>query len=239
VRYSFRTAQLAVRRFKWFAIAGFFVGWISFFQVFAAPQTQSSLAQAPASPTDAVLEWNTIAQASVLAASAPAPQQYRSLAIVHTAIFDAVNAIDRRYTPYAYKAQAPADTSAPAAVASAAHEVLVRLYPLQQPTLDAVLRKSLDAIAQGQAKTEGVKLGKTVADQFLALRSNDNANAKVEYKAEKKAGIWQPTPPLFLPALLPHWDTVTPFALKSSTQFKVPEPLALNSAASIATLLDL
>lgn len=236
MRHSFRMGLFAVRRFKELAIAVFVIGLIGLFQIFAAPQTQTSIAQAPPSATDPVLEWNTIAQASVLAASAPAPQQYRSLAIVHTAIFDAVNAIDRRYTPYIYKAQAPTGTSAPAAVASAAHEVLVRLYPLGQPTLDAALKKSLDAIAQSRAKTDGINLGKTVAEQFLALRSNDNANNKLEYKAEKAVGIWQPTPPLFLPALLPHWDTVTPFVLKSATQFKIPSPLALNSAAYIEEL---
>lgn len=236
MRYSFRTGQFAVRRFRNFAIALLVVGLVGLFQVFVAPQTQTSVAQAPSSSTDPVLEWNTIAQASVLAASAPAPQQYRSLAIVHTAIFDAVNAIDRHYTPYAYKARASADTSAPAAVAAAAHKVLVRLYPLQQPTLDAALKKSLDAIADSRAKTDGIQLGKTVADQLLALRSNDNANNKAEYKADKAVGIWQPTPPLFLPALLPHWDTVTPFVLKSATQFKIPEPHALNSAAYIEEL---
>jgi hypothetical protein len=238
VRYSFRVGRLTLRRLGLFAIALSLVSLIGFFQVFAVPTTQTIVAQTPPanSSTDAVLEWNTIAQTSVVAASAPAPQQYRSLAIVHTAIFDAVNAIDRRYTPYAYKAQAPAGTSAQAAVASAAHTVLVSLYPLQQATLDAALTKSLSAIAEGQSKTEGIKLGKTVAEQLLALRSKDNANNKVEYKAEKATGIWQPTPPLFLPALLPHWDTVTPFVLKSATQFTVPEPLALNSAAYIQEL---
>lgn len=237
MRYSFRVGRLTLRRLGLFTIALSVVSLIGFFQVFVAPTTQTVVAQAPSnSSTDAVLEWNTIAQSSVLAASAPAPQQYRSLAIVHTAIFDAVNAIDRRYTPYAYKAQAPNGTSAQAAVASAAHTVLASLYPLQQAPLDAALTKSLSAIAEGQSKAEGIKLGKTVAEQLLALRSKDNANNKLEYKAEKATGIWQPTPPLFLPALLPHWDTVTPFVLKSATQFKIAEPLALNSAAYIQEL---
>ena len=236
MRYSFRVSQFTMRRFGLFVIALSVVSLMGLFQVFAIPPTQSLMAQVPPSPTDAVLEWNTIAQASVLAASAPAPQQYRSLAIVHTAIFDAVNAIDRRYTPYAYKAKAPSGTSALAAVASTAHEVLVKLYPLQQPALDAALTKSLSAITDGQPKADGIKLGKTVADQFLALRKNDNANNKVEYKAEKGTGVWQPTPPLFLPALLPHWDTVPPFALKSADQFKIPQPLALNSDEYIREL---
>lgn len=238
MRYSFRVGRLTFRRLGLFAIALSVVSLIGFLQVFAVPTTQTVVAQTPPanSSTDAVLEWNTTALSSVVAAAAPAPQQYRSLAIVHTAIFDAVNAIDRRYTPYAYKAQAPSGTSAPAAVASAAHTVLVSLYPLQQATLDAALTKSLSAIVEGQSKADGIKLGKTVAEQLLALRSKDNANNKVEYKAEKATGIWQPTPPLFLPALLPHWDTVTPFVLKSATQFKIPDPLPLNSSAYIQEL---
>jgi hypothetical protein len=108
---------------------------------------------------------------------------------------------------------------------------LKRLYPTQQTTLDAALSASLAKIADGQAKTDGINVGKEVAEKLVALRSTDGADKKGEYKADKTPGVWQPTPPAFAPALLPHWGTVTPFVIKSANQFKIPEPLSLNSAA--------
>lgn len=195
------------------------------------PPSQSAPVQVANTPATVVLDWNAIAQSTVLAAAAPAPQQYRSLAIVHTAIFDAVNALDRRYGSYAFTEKVSTDASATAAAAAAAHGALVRLYPTQQTTLDAALTASLAAVADGQAKTEGIALGEAVAEKLVALRKRDGAAQKGEYKAEKLPGVWQPTPPLFLPALLPNWNTVTPFVLKRANQFKVPAPLPINSNA--------
>ncbi|XGV99167.1 MAG: vanadium-dependent haloperoxidase [Leptolyngbya sp. BL-A-14] len=179
--------------------------------------------------TDPVLEWNTIALGVL--PTPPAPQQYRGLAIVHAAIFDAVNAIDRRYATYAVEVKAPAGASAEAAAATAGHDTLVRLYPSQQATFDAALTTSLARIPEGQAKADGIKVGKDVAEQLVALRSQDGADQKGEYKAEARPGIWQPTLPTFAPALLPYWSTVKPFAIERADQFKIAAPLPLNSDA--------
>ena len=194
-----------------------------------APVAQSAQ---PVKLTDAVLDWNAIAQtATVQTAAAPPPQQFRTLAITHAAIFDAVNAIYRRYKPYAIDINAPVGASVEAATAAAAHGVLVRLYPAQQSTLEAALTASLAKVPEGQAKVDGVNVGREVAEKLVALRSNDGANKKAYYQPGTGVGIWQPTPPLFAPALLPYWSKVTPFAFKSLAQFKTPPPLALNSAA--------
>lgn len=179
--------------------------------------------------TDAVLDWNTIALGVL--PTPPAPQQYRGLAILHAAIFDAVNAIDRRYATYAVEVKAPAGASAAAAAAAAGHGVLVRLYPSQQATFDAALTASLAKIADGTAKNDGIKVGQDVSEKLVALRSKDGADQKGEYKAEPRPGIWQPTLPTFAPALLPHWSTVKPFALQRADQFKIAPPLPLNSDA--------
>ncbi len=234
---GFKIGRLSVKRFGLYVLASLLavLTVTSLLQVAAPtqaqrPQTQVAQVAQFRKPTDAVLDWNTIAQTTVLAVAAPAPQQYRTLAIVHAAIFDAVNAIDRRYTPYAVDTKA-AGASPEAAVATAGHTVLASLYPTQKSTLDAALTKALATIAEGQAKTDGITLGKTIAKKLLALRSNDGANQKGEYSADQKPGIWQPTPPLFLPALLPHWSTVTPFVIKRADQFKIPAPLPLNSVA--------
>jgi PAP2 superfamily len=193
--------------------------------------------QAPPNlPTNAVLDWNSTALAVTQAAAAPAPQQYRTLAIAHAAIFDAVNAIEHRYTPYAVDIKAPAGTPAEVAAAAAGHEVLVRLYPAQQSTLDAALSASLAKVPEGRSKADGIRIGKEVAQKLLVLRSQDGADRKPDYKVEPKVGVWQPTLPGFSPPLLPHWGTVTPFALKGLDQFQAPQPLPLQSAAYIEEL---
>lgn len=176
----------------------------------AQPPTVRAQPAKPSDPTDAVLDWNAIAQTATVAASAPAPQQFRTLAITHGAIFDAVNAIERRYTPYSVNIKAPAGASAAAAAVAAGHGVLTRLYPAQKASLDAALTASLAKIPDGEAKLGGINVGKEVAEKLVAIRSTDRADCKGEYKAQKAVGIWQPTPPLFAPALLPNWSEVIP-----------------------------
>ena len=199
-------------------------------QVAQVPSVQAQPAK-PSDPTDAVLDWNAIAQTATVAASAPPPQQFRTLAITHGAIFDAVNAIERGYTPYSVNIKAPAGASAAAAAVAAGHGVLTRLYPAQKASLDAALTASLAKIPDGEAKVGGINVGKEVAEKLVAIRSSDRADRKGEYKAQKAVGIWQPTPPLFAPALLPNWSEVTPFVIKRADQFKIPAPLPLNSDA--------
>ena len=165
-----------------------------------------------------------------------APQQNRGLAIVHAAIFDAVNAIDRRYTPYAVDVKAPAGASIAAAAAAAGHGALIRLYPAQKAVFDAALTASLAKIAEGQPKVDGITVGQAVAENLVALRSQDGADQKADYVADQRPGIWQPTPPAFAPALLPHWSAVKPFIIKRADQFKVADPLPLNSEAYVKEL---
>lgn len=196
-----------------------------------APTTPLTLAQASPAPSNPVLDWNKTAQAVVLAASSPAPQQYRSLAIAHAAIFDAVNAIDRRYTPYAIDVKAAKGTSPEAAAAAAGYYSLLSLYPAQKGIIESAWTASLAKIPEGESREEGIKLGKSVAEKLVALRSDDGADKKIEFKADKAVGIWSPTPPLFLPALLPHWSSVRTFVIKRADQFQIPAPLPLNSDA--------
>ena len=93
---------------------------------------------------------------------------------MHAAIYDAVNSIDRTHKPYLVRLTAVSRfASQDAAAASAAHAVLVALYPNFQTLLDDQLQQSLASIHDGQDKAEGIAIGKAVADQILALRSND------------------------------------------------------------------
>jgi membrane-associated phospholipid phosphatase len=156
----------------------------------------------------------------------------RSFAIMHAAIYDAVNAIDRTHEPYLVHLNGvPAKTSQEAAANSAAHEILVALYPTLEPQLDAAFQLSLVPIPDGRDKTMGILVGQIVADQLLVLRSNDGANAQpIPYIFGTAPGDYQSTPPNFpKQPQFTHWSRVTPFALDNASQFRPDPPPALTS----------
>jgi hypothetical protein len=139
------------------------------------------------------------------------------LAIVHSAIYDAVHAVDRKGGAYAIDAEAPAGTSVDAAVAAAAHGSLVRLAPAERPMLDTALNVSLSKIADGQGKSDGTALGQQIAEKIVALRSTDGAAVKVAFTAKSGSGLYQLTPPQSQPAILAQWGSLTPFVLRDRT----------------------
>src|SRR5215471_15740831 len=156
----------------------------------------------------------------------------RSFAIMHAAVYDAVNAIEGTHTPYVVRLDGtPRSASQEAAAASAAHDVLVRLYPTFKSTLDADLQQSLAQIRDGEHKVQGIRVGQTVADQILALRSNDGSNAQpIPYVFGNAPGDYQSTPPNFPPQpQFTHWSRVTPFALQRANQFRPGPPPLLTS----------
>src|SRR3954470_13100197 len=112
---------------------------------------------------DVVLEWNQVAVEATRVARLSPNAQTRALAMVHGAVFDAVNGIERDYAPYLVNRHAPRWASEEAAAAAAAHDVLVALMPAQQATLDAALTSSLAKVPDGRAENAGVAFGKLVA----------------------------------------------------------------------------
>jgi hypothetical protein len=152
--------------------------------------------------------------------------------MMHAAIYDAVNAIDRTHKPYLVSLHGvPRSASQEAAAASAAHDVLIALYPKFQSTLDAQLQQSLAPIPDGADKTEGVNVGQTVAAQILALRKNDGSDAQpIPFVFGNAPGNYQSTPPNFpKQPQFTHWSHVTPFALERANQFRPGTPPALTS----------
>jgi hypothetical protein len=165
-------------------------------------------------PADVVTDWNVIAL-NATAVPANSILQSRVLAIVHSAIYDTVHAVDRKGSAYAIDVEAPAGASVEAAVAAAAHGSLVRLAPAERSMLDAALNASLSKIADGQGKTDGTALGQQIAEKIVALRSTDGAAMKVAFTAKSGSGLYQLTPPQSQPAILAQWGSVTPFVLHS------------------------
>jgi hypothetical protein len=192
----------------------------------AWPLLTPSLARA-----DVVLDWNIVALRTTAAAPFNPPLESRNVAIVHAAMFDAVNSIVREFHPYAIRIQAPGGASPEAAAAAAAHFALVQLYPGQQGVLDAAYAGSLALIPDGPRRTAGIAVGESVASWILTLRSSDGAAEAItaEYTPGSGPGTWIPTPPPFLPALDPGWGCVRPFLMDDESQFRPGPPPALKS----------
>ena len=130
-------------------------------------------------PVSQVVQWNRTLLVIVRTPGAqPATiHPTRSFAIMHVAIYDAVNAIDGTHRPYLVRLSASRFASQEAAAATAAHEVLVNLYPNFRATLDVQLQQALAQIPNG-GKADGIRIGQTVADRILVLRSNDGSSAQ-------------------------------------------------------------
>ena len=175
---------------------------------------------------DAVMDWNATAAALPIAAP---PVHARVMAAMHGAVHDAINAIEPHHETYRFQVEASPSASKDAAVASAAHGVLVALVPSQKAALDAALAKSLANISDERSKADGIVVGRTVAERMLAWRAKDNFDAKAEDRPGTGAGVWQRTPPGFAPGALPQMGGVTPFILKSVDQFAAKGRPALTS----------
>jgi hypothetical protein len=181
---------------------------------------------------DVVTDWNEAALNAIRASNTPPPAASRTLAILHTAIYDAVNGILRTHTPYLVTGQVPASTSPEAAAAAAAHYVLGSLYPSLQAGFDATYIHALANIKDGPQKASGIAWGAFVASLLLNVRSTDGSGTLINYLPGTEAGQWRPTASFggqVRPALLPQWGSMTPFAITSGSQFRPPPPLALNT----------
>ncbi len=187
---------------------------------------------APLLHADVVTDWNTTAiNVTQLAAGFPGGSfsQTRTLAHTHAAIFDTVNAIERKYQPYAVDLKAPAGASVEAAVATAAHTVLVAEVPLQKAMLDSLLATALEKMPEGQGKTAGHALGKEVADKLLAIYATDGFTNKVTFTIPPPGpGVWQQTPQ-FGPMIQYVWGQMRPMAIKNVKDYDIGGPPALTS----------
>jgi hypothetical protein len=199
----------------------------------------------------AVSYWNQIARDASVLDHTPVPEgdprifgeqvgpvrTSYALAIVHIAIFDAANAIAGGYESYTELPRARPVTSVRAAIAQAAYDTLVFLYPSQKANFDLSLTEALEAIPGGQTKSDGIDLGHKAAAAILARRVNDGYPPDytepllgTDFIPSDAPGKWRQDPISLAPiAMGAHWGKVTPFVLKSGDQFRTPEPPALDS----------
>jgi hypothetical protein len=201
------------------------------------------LALATSSQANMVTDWNSYLETAVKTANVASPiPQIRGAAIVHAAIFDAVNGIARDYTPLLVSDSAPGGARQEAAVALAGYTTLLALYPAQKATLDAQLAASLAPIPGHQGKSQsiarGMAWGQAVANAILAWRANDGFNTTPPpfFGSTTIPGVWRSIPNGTLPGVFPQVATMVPFAMTSHNQFRPGPPPALTSAEYTAAV---
>lgn len=176
-----------------------------------------------------ITDWNTALLDAIKTTSTPPPRASRAMAMVSTAVFDAVNSVNPQYTPYRVLGAVSAGTSQEAAAITAAHSVLTNLFPAQAASFNALRDSQLALIPDGQGKTDGINLGNLCASDMNTWRSSDNSTAVVPYTEPATPGIWRPTPAANAPALLPGWGDVTPFGITAGNQFRPAGPVLMDS----------
>jgi hypothetical protein len=186
----------------------------------AASLLAGSMAQA-----DVVTDWNSKVGDIVVGARLGPPPANRVLAIVHTAVYEAVNAITKRYPPDGVKLDAAPGASVAAAVVAANRVTLVQLVPTHQAAIDSAYQAALSAIPDGSAKTAGITLGEQAAAAILASCADDGAATGETYRPYTTAGVYVPT---IIPAV-PQWPQRKPWLMTSPAQFRPGPPPSLTS----------
>jgi hypothetical protein len=161
----------------------------------------------------------------------------RAMAIVHIAIFDAVNSIAHTHHGFTRIPDVPATASMDAAIAQAAHDTLVALYPSQRVQCHKLLRKDLASIPDSPDKELGVQTGRRAARAILARSARDGSQHEepvvgVDYFTSNRPGRWRPDPVSGAQvALGAYWGRVRPLVIASATAYRVPPPPPLRSEA--------
>src|SRR2546423_4906810 len=217
-----------------------------------SPAPSVTTNQAPKNALDSIHRWNAIAiNASGLDHTPVAAGEVRTfgeqlgpgrasraMAIVHIAIFDSVNAVLGGYQSYSGVQPSKAPVSLDAAVAQAAHDTLVVLYPSQAPAFNSLLSDDLAKVSNKNERANGVSLGQRAAAAILTLRTNDGSQLAeprlsgvgMNYFTSDQPGHWRQDPISLIPlALGAHWGECTPFVLQSGSQFRVPPPPSMDS----------
>ena len=174
---------------------------------------------------DVVTDWNVKANELVVESKIGTPPAVRIMAIVHTAVYEAANAVTKRYPASALKLDAAPGASLDAAIAAANRATLLKLLPSVQPATDAAYQTALAKIADGPAKTAGIAVGEKAAAAVLAVAAEDKANAAETYRPHAVPGVYVPT---VVPAVT-TWPQRKPWVLSSPAQFRPGPPPPLNS----------
>ncbi|MFP4283710.1 MAG: hypothetical protein ACLFU2_13900, partial [Opitutales bacterium] len=180
-----------------------------------------------------VLRWNEEAVNATRLSRYQPPIAALHFATLHLAIQDTVNSFDRAHTPWLVDEAAPSGADRDAAITGAAHHVLLTLWEdaANPRNLELAYEEELAKIPPGPAREAGLAWGREVADRILAERARHPIPPTNDTYQSREPGVWRGTPPGFRPPVAPRLGEVQPFALESSSQFRAPPTLPVDSAA--------
>jgi hypothetical protein len=197
-----------------------------FRKTLAALCAAGTLSTAFAGDREVVIEWNSLMEATVPnSAGVTLPRGY---AMMHIAMFDAVNSIEEKYTGYHVRFPVSSPISSDIAVAQAAHDVLVGLFPAATANADALLATRMQGADPTQAR-HASQLGKAVANKILKWRSTDGWATPQTFTPAAVPGVWRPTPPAFAAAGFVQAVDAQPFGLPRPYYFMPRRPPELGS----------
>lgn len=186
-----------------------------------------TMAPAVSALSNVVTDWDEIGVKTIQPVAPVPPVNlgllFRGMAMMHVAMFNAVNCIEPHYQPYRSEIESAPGASQEAAAASAAANVLMKIVPSSD--VRATLATYLAAIPSGEAKDRGVKVGEDAAAKILQLRANDGSQTRNAYRPMTQPGVYVPT------AFTIGWEStvMTPFAMTSPDQFRPGPPIDLKS----------
>jgi hypothetical protein len=184
----------------------------------------AALLASPIARADVVTDWNITATDIAVTANLPPPPTNRMMTLVQSAVYEAVNAITKRYPPDRVKLDAPPGASVDAAVAAANRAMLSKLAPSQQAAIDRAYQTALSALPDGPAKTGGIAVGEQAA-AILTLRADDGAAVPESYRPHTTPGLYVPT---VIPIVF-QWPQRKPWVMTSADQFRPGPPPSLIS----------
>lgn len=191
-----------------------------------------------AAPSSVVLDWNALIVDAIRVDNSGPTVSTRNLAILHTAVYDAVNSVIRSHQPYRSLPPLTGETSPEAAAVGAAHLITISLYPGIAARAEELLSRYSASAEPTIGLTNGLALGREIARTALTLRENDGANTEVPYIPGTDPGDWRRTPPFFRPPVTPHWRYVIPFGIDQVERFVPPPPPSLDSPEYAASLQE-
>lgn len=183
----------------------------------------------PLSASDAVLEWNRHALEAIKKEQSPLPMATRNLAMLHIAIFDTVNSVDRTRQPFFTQVDFQGPLSIDAAVIAAAHRILTAVYPQQSAIFDHELMLAYSRIPDEAAKKAGIQLGRDVAQQVIDWRADDNSQLVIPHKRPDGIGLWKQ--PSKASAASTQWPLVNTFVIQDLVRLRPEPPPELTSDA--------
>jgi PAP2 superfamily len=191
--------------------------------------TAAMIGATPCAFANVITDWDekaieAVAPMSSLGGTNPYLAQ-RMMALVHVAMFDAVNSIERRYRPYLVQLPADAGTSKEAAAAAAAATIMATIDPKATDKMKVAMEDYLASIPESAAKLNGIKLGEAVAAKVLEARAKDGSNAPDAYRPRTTPGVYVPTPI----TISSMWPDMKPFVMTKGSQFRPKPPIALES----------